>query len=49
MEKTYSIINISSDPQEALNGLTGLTLDEAREWMFRLDDIVNLEIREDQQ
>jgi hypothetical protein len=47
MEKTYSIINISTDPQEVVSGLSGLTLAEANEWMIRLDDIINLEIRED--
>lgn len=47
MEKTYSIVNISLDPPEVSNGLTGLTYDEAVEWMIKLDDLINLEIRED--
>jgi hypothetical protein len=47
METTYSIINISVDPAVPLEGLTGLTHDEAMSWMINMNDIINYTIKED--
>jgi len=47
METTYSIINISSDPAVPVDGLTGLTHEEAMSWMVEVNDIINYTIQED--
>lgn len=47
METTYSIINISAEPFVPVDGLTGLTYEEALSWMIELGDIINYTIKED--
>jgi hypothetical protein len=47
METTYSVINISADPHVPVDGLTGLTHEEAMSWMIEMNDIINYTITED--
>jgi len=47
METTYSVINISSDPPVPVEGLTGITYEEAMSWIIEIHDIINYTIQED--
>lgn len=47
MKTTYSVINISSDPPVPVEGLTGITYEEAISWIIEMDDIINYTIQED--
>jgi hypothetical protein len=47
METTYSIMNISVDPPVPVEGLTGLTHEEAMSWMIEMNDLINYTIQED--
>lgn len=47
METTYSVINISSDPYVPVEGLTGLTYEEALAWIIEMNDIINYTIQKD--
>jgi len=47
METTYSIMNISSDPAVPVEGLTGLSYEEALAWIIEMNDIINYTIQED--
>ncbi len=49
MESTYSIINISVNPPVPVEGLTGLTHEEAMSWIIQINDIINYTIQEDTQ
>lgn len=45
--KKYSVIDLSKDPQVPVEGLTGLTHEEALAWIIQLNDLINYTIRED--
>ena len=47
METTYSIMNISSNPAVPVEGLTGLSHEEALAWIIEMNDIINYTIQED--
>ena len=47
METTYSIMNISSNPAVPVEGLIGLSHEEALAWIIEMNDIINYTIQED--
>jgi hypothetical protein len=47
MEKTYTIMNISVEPWVPVDGLSGISHDEAISWMIEMNDIMNYTITED--